>query len=53
MINCGRLFKKLKIYLSLMKKIYDELSDFTSLLLKYFRTEDTLKKEDYFGKYKK
>lgn len=27
-------------------KLYDELSDFTSLLLKYFRTEDVLKKED-------
>lgn len=27
-------------------KLYDELSDFTSLLLKYIRTEDTLKKED-------
>ena len=27
-------------------KLYDELSEFTSLLLKYFRTEDTLKKED-------
>ena len=27
-------------------KLYDELSDFTSLLLKYFRTEDVLKKDD-------
>ena len=27
-------------------KLYDELSEFTSLLLKYFRTEDVLKKDD-------